>query len=403
MSINNQFAEFADRVRGFIQASVAGRTSGKLPFLSDSEAQFNQLALDLFALQYEHNPAFHKFCEARNATPPEVTHWRLIPAVPVVAFKELELTTLPAGERTAVFHSSGTTGHRPSRHFHDPESLALYEMSLLAWFKVNLGIATVAAPGSSGAVWKEPEPAMILLTPSPELAPHSSLVHMLDTIRRERLLPLTTFVGCLDEAGAWALDFEQTVPALDRTRREHRPVVIIGTAFNFVHLLDHLAAMGKDYHLPTGSRVMETGGYKGRSRILSQLELHTFITRQLGIPASHIVCEYGMCELSSQAYDHAIASTGQSAPSLKHPSGLTRRFQFPPWARGQLISPETGSEVADGETGLIRVVDLANVRSILAVQTEDLGRRCGSGFELLGRATTVEPRGCSLMATELQR
>jgi len=47
---------------------------------------------------------------------------------------------------------------------------------------------------------------------------------------------------------------------------------------------------------------------------------------------------------------------------------------------------------------LIRIHDLANVRSVMAVQTEDLGVRRGSGFELLGRAATVEARGCSLMS-----
>jgi hypothetical protein len=54
--------------------------------------------------------------------------------------------------------------------------------------------------------------------------------------------------------------------------------------------------------------------------------------------------------------------------------------------------------VADGETGLIRVFDLANVFSVMAIQTEDLGVRRENGFELIGRAQLAEPRGCSLMA-----
>ena len=84
-------------------------------------------------------------------------------------------------------------------------------------------------------------------------------------------------------------------------------------------------------------------------------------------------------------------------PEAGAPSG-TRHFHFPPWARVKIISPETGREVADGETGLIRVFDLANVFSVLAIQTEDLGIRRGEGFELIGRAQLAEPRGCSLMA-----
>ena len=42
--------------------------------------------------------------------------------------------------------------------------------------------------------------------------------------------------------------------------------------------------------------------------------------------------------------------------------------------------------------------DLANVRSVLAIQTEDLAVRRGTGFDLVGRAQMAEPRGCSLRA-----
>jgi len=80
-------------------------------------------------------------------------------------------------------------------------------------------------------------------------------------------------------------------------------------------------------------------------------------------------------------------------------AGATRIFRFPPWTRAQIISLETNREVAEGETGLIRVLDLANVFSVMAIQTEDLGVRRGDGFELLGRAQPAEPRGCSLLAT----
>ena len=138
---------------------------------------------------------------------------------------------------------------------------------------------------------------------------------------------------------------------------------------------------------------METGGYKGRSRSLPRAELHALITRYLRIPHSHIVCEYGMSELSSQAYDsvagrHALRFNASTLQSL---------FHFPPWARARVVSPETGGEVARGETGLIQVCDLANVRSVMVIQTEDLAVRRGDGFELIGRAELAEPRGCSLM------
>ena len=198
------------------------------------------------------------------------------------------------------------------------------------------------------------------------------------------------FVGNVDAAGAWTLDFEAALAALSPNASRPTPrAFLFGTAFSFVHLLDHLAERDLRLRLPVGSQVMETGGYKGRSRTLSKAELHALITERLGVPASHILCEYGMSELSSQAYD-----TADEKQKIEK-----RTFRFPPWARVQIVSPETGREVASGETGSIRIVDLANVFSVMALQTEDLGVRRGDGFELLGRAPVAEPRGCSLMPT----
>jgi hypothetical protein len=152
-----------------------------------------------------------------------------------------------------------------------------------------------------------------------------------------------------------------------------------------VHLCDFLAEAGRIFSFPSGSRAFETGGYKGRSRIVEKPALHEMISRHLSIPASHIISEYGMSELSSQAYDRKPGEHGD------------RIYRFPPWTRASVISPETGDNVAEGETGLLRVLDLANVGSVMAIQTEDLARRRGDGFELLGRASEAEARGCSLM------
>ena len=341
------------------------------------ETEFNTLALALFALQSQHNPALRALANARTAAQPPA-HWREIRPVPVAAFKELEVTVLPSEARTTVFHSSGTTGQIPSRHFHSAESLRLYEASLLPWFRRHLHAdSTDANP--------KPEPQQLFLTPSPQAAPHSSLAHMFGTIAAASRGARAAFLGRVDADGAWNLDFENALTQLRVAAASDSPVIVFGTAFLFVHLLDQLAAQNTVVKLPVGSRVLETGGYKGRSRTLPKVELHREITRRLGVPPSHLVCEYGMSELSSQAYDTAVPARADEP----------RRFRFPPWARALIVSPETGSEVSDGETGLIRIYDLANVWSALAVQTEDLGVRRGDGFELLGRAALAEPRGCS--------
>ncbi len=346
-----------------------------------SDALFEELSGDLFRLQYKANEAYRKFCETQRITPAAIEHWRGIPTVPTAAFKELAVTCLPSEQRCHVFHSSGTTEHRPSRHFHSAESLAIYEASLWPWFACHL------LPDFEAAVTRA---RLVLLTPPPKRAPHSSLVHMLEIIRRHCGAPESAFLGIVGDDGAWQLDAPATLAALTAASSGGPPLVLLGTAFSFVHLLDLLAERNQRFKLPPGSRVMETGGYKGRSRSLPKAELHALIADRLGIPPAHIICEYGMSELSSQAYDIAVDAAGDSLP-------LPRMFRFPPWTRTQIVSPETNREVAEGETGLIRVFDLANVWSVMAIQTEDLGVRRGDGFELFGRATLTEPRGCSLM------
>jgi hypothetical protein len=240
-----------------------------------------------------------------------------------------------------------------------------------------------------GALDKLP---MLSLTPPRELTPNSSLVHMFDAVVKQFGARDSLFAGAVDASGAWTLDMDRALFAIRKSMCANRPLVLLGTAFNFVHLVDHFAANNMRYRLARGSRVLETGGYKGRSREIPKAELHALITKHLGIAPTHIVTEYGMSELSSQAYDGVVETDETSQ------NDSSRVLRFPSWARVQIVSPETNTEVRDGETGLIRIFDLANVRSVMAIQTEDLGVRRGDGFELLGRATMAEARGCSLMS-----
>jgi hypothetical protein len=385
MSSTSELSSFAARVREFVRASRWGLRTSLSSKPGACESDFETLALGLFALQFEHNGPYRRFCEARGVQPDTVTHWTEIPAAPTSAFKEVDLSCLPIEERTTVFHSSGTTGQKPSRHFHNATSLALYEASLLRWFAAHFQLPTSncqpgqaePARGSKLAIgnWQ-----LAILTPPPAQAAHSSLVHMFETIRREFGWGGSGFFGKAAGDGAWTLDAEAMLERLRVASGTGQLLLLLGTAFSFVHLLDHLADRDLVFELPPGSCALETGGYKGRSRSLPKAVLRSLIEQRLGIAPSHIVCEYGMSELSSQAYDS---------------EGI---FHFPPWARVQIVSPETGCEVGEGEPGLIRVFDLANVYSAMAIQTEDLGIRRGDGFTLAGRAVLAEPRGCSLLA-----
>jgi len=372
MQLSSSIAPLDARLRDFFRLTARNTDP------ADREDRFDELAMELFQAQFESNAAYRALCEARHISPGAAGHCWNIPAVPTSAFKELDLTCLPPNERTRVFHSSGTTKEKPSRHFHNQQSLALYESSALTWFGLAFGLG--------GSL------PMLFLTPRGKDAPTSSLVHMFETVSRQWSGDAASFVGAVDGSGAWVLNFDAATTALAERCKAGRPCLVLGTAFSFVHLLDHLDGRGVSFQLPAGSRVMETGGYKGRSRALPRSELHSRLCERLGVTTNQIVCEYGMCELSSQAYDAVSDTTAGETTSD------ARIFQFPPWARALVISPETGREVAEGETGLIRVYDLANRYSVMAVQTEDLGIRRGSGFELIGRAQEAAARGCSLMA-----
>jgi hypothetical protein len=355
--MQNPFAEIDSKVRSFMDRSLRGEAS---------EEEFNQLALELYRLQNQFNPAYTKLC---GSHPRVVKDWREIPAAPTVAFKEFDLTSLPLDERQRVFLSSGTTQKNRGRHYHNSDSLSLYTDSLRSWFHCNFRKSHHIVDA-------------IFLTPRSVDAPNSSLAYMFETfaVDRDQFLNVPEFYGRVDSEGNWDPDLDALIDHLRDFDFQHLPVVIFGTAFLFVHLLDALASKNISLSLSQGSWILETGGYKGRSREVSKEELHRMIQERLGIPPSSVFGEYGMSELSSQAYDRA--------------DGI---FHFPPWTRTVLVSPATGKEVADGERGLIRVYDLANIYSVMAVQTEDIGIRVGDGFRLAGRAAQAEARGCSLM------
>jgi hypothetical protein len=154
-------------------------------------------------------------------------------------------------------------------------------------------------------------------------------------------------------------------------------------------LLDELEAAGRSFDAPEGSRLMETGGFKGRARVVERAELYARLEAALGIPQRAIVAEYGMTELVSQYYDSPESRGSESRVKVA-----------PPWLR-TLVVDAAGNELPPGETGLLRHVDLGNRSSAIAVDTEDRGYRSGDGIVLLGRDIDAPARGCSLDSEEL--
>jgi hypothetical protein len=194
-------------------------------------------------------------------------------------------------------------------------------------------------------------------------------------------------------SGFFVREGELAEDALLETLAEvaHAPKLLLcGTAFAFVHWLEALEQRGLRLSLPAGTRIMETGGFKGRARELPREQLHGWLRDRLGVPVERIVNQYGMTELGSQFYDSVLLEPARP-----------RRKLAPAWTRVRVVDPASEREVPEGAVGALRIVDLANTGSVLAVATADLARRCPDGFEVLGREAGAEARGCSIAADEM--
>lgn len=344
------------------------------PWTQDEE-RFDILARQLFAHQFARCAPYARFAQGRGLTPESIESWHEIPAVPAAAFKEMALRSFPESETKKTFRTSGTSGQKRGELHLD--TLSLYEASLLASLRTLL-LADL-----------EPRRTMIrVLAPSAEEAPDSSLSHMFSVLLKDFGSPESGFDvtdGTLQDAAL--------IERLQASSSSNEPLVLCGTAFAFVHLLDHLGERKLRLACPPGSRIMETGGFKGRSREVSRDVLHAELARCFGIKPSLVINQYGMTELGSQFYDSRLVD----------PSGSNRKC-VPPWVRVRLVDPESSLEVEPGETGMVTIYDLANTGSVAAVQTADLGRWISGGtggFEVLGRRSGEEERGCSIAADEM--
>ena len=321
-----------------------------------SEEEFDTAALAVCAFQRRWNRPYANFC----ATQPEPRHWREIPAVPQSAFKRAALSCVPPELVKKTFLTSGTTGETRGRHlFYNTQ---LYDAALLrGWDRLQT-----------------PPAALLVLAPSPEQAPQSSLNHMLGVLARERSAGPAFFL--IEESGR--IDRERFCAVMRTCFDAHRPVALLGTALAFLHIFELLD--GTQFDRRRGSFAMETGGFKGSGREVEKVELYARFGATFEIAPERVFNEYGMTELSSQFYTR----------------GLGQPHDGPPWLRALVIDPETEREVAVGEAGVLRIFDLANLNSVLAIQTQDLAVRLARGFELLGRDPAALPRGCSRAADE---
>lgn len=355
-----------EKNRSFSLRELLGRPAGRrrwgellLRLAPGEESRFRRLALALCAAQAGCVVPFHRLLHARGEIPQD---WRSIPPLPQELFKQTRLFAQEPRTPQKLFETSGTTAQ--NRGHHHLLDVDLYRL-----------VSTEGAR-RAGLPWETVD--LHFLVPSPLEAPGSSLSTMFGFWAAANSHPSRFWIheGRLEETGLRA--------ALVQAVRAGRPVGLCGTAFAFVPLLDRMR--GSPLRLPQGSFLLETGGFKGRTRSLSKSDFYSALEAAFGIPATEIWSEYGMTELSSQAY-------AQGAEGVHRP---------PPWARVRIIDPLTGRDCPPGTKGLAAWVDLANVDSVLAIQTQDEAIATSDGFLLRGRSAAAPLRGCSLTAEDLR-
>jgi hypothetical protein len=362
--------EESDQLHARARAFVGAFESG-----SPMPEPFDALARDLARYQARAVPGYARLCAARGVDPAAIARASDAPAVPTDAFKMTRVAAFPAGEARAVFRTSGTTVG--ARGEHAMRDVGTYDAGALAFGRAAL----VHDLGKRVPV--------LVLGPSPADAPDSSLTHMIALFARELGVPAspaeTYFVS-----SDGVIDLDAFDSRVARAIVHDEPVLVLATSFALVHFLD---ALGEDtFRLPKGSRVMQTGGFKGKSREVDAPTLRREIARVFHVRERAVVAEYGMTELSSQCYEWTLQDE-----AARH--GV---YVEPPWARVVPVDPESLAPVAEGEVGIARIEDLLNVDSAFAVLAADRVRRVGpSRFELLGRAPGAPPRGCSIAIDEL--
>ncbi len=335
-----------------------------------SDEAFDDLALRILSYQLETNEPYARYCAALGVTPRRLApSWTAIPPVPAGAYKEATLATFDVAAAELTFETSGTTRGTGGRHY--MLRPALYDAALLAGFDRFM-------------LPDEAQLRYFNLVPDPRERSQSSLGYMMARVSEAR--------G--DSRSGWYLRGEELLVAdffsdLAEATSAAAPVCIAATAFALLHVLDEAHERGLRFQLPAGSRIMETGGFKGRTRVVSREELYARACPTFGIAERAIIAEYGMTELTSQWYD-------------AEDNGGDRRLKAAPtWLRARAIGPD-GAAFPGGVVGALAHVDLANLWSCLAVQTEDLGACFGRRIVLLGRDTGAALRGCSLDAESLQ-
>lgn len=343
---------------------------------------FEPLALKVFAHQYAANAPYRQFCDARGVTLDSVSSWRDIPAFPTDAFKRELVTSFPFEEAVMAQLTSGTTANKRGQIFRD-------ELGRELVFAANrVMTAAWLFPDFDPAAAPEQRCRVLILAPSPQMAPSMGMAQGMEETRRCFGAPNSQFL--LVRSG---IDIKAMVRALEEAESSGQPVAFIGGTGAFVYFLKACQKRGLRFQLPAGSRIGDGGGYRGRFGAVDRQQFFALALEVLGIAPDHCVNVLGMAESATNFFENPLRERALNQPAS------TRRMIAPPWARTEVVDPVDLSPLPAGEVGLLRHFDLANLPTVLAVQSDNLGVCHDDGsFEIIGRAQVTDGKVSMLPA-----
>lgn len=328
---------------------------------NDDEDSFNKLAVREFELQFNTIKPYRDYCRTKGVTPKTAACWQDIPAVPSIAFKKFIMASFPVEKAEHFYYTSGTT---------DPANKGKITRD-------KGGVALInAANGLLTRQYVFPDVErmkMLLMTPSPKMAPGMGMAVGLERVRSEFGTPDSHYL-----ITPMGLNLELLLKSLLEAERSGEPIVLVGSTAGFVYFLKACERDGIAFRLPSGSRVCDGGGYLEQFGECSRTEFYEKCQCLLHVPEHLCVNVLGMGEISTNFFDNVLYD------HLEGKSG--RRYKVvPPWARTVVVDVEHFQPVAKGEVGLLRHYDLINRSMVFAVQTDNIGFEVDDGFEILGR------------------
>ena len=312
-----------------------------------SNYHFDSLAMDIFRFQAEHNALYNKYLATLNVQPRNIHSVQEIPFLPIEFYKSHKVK---ATEYVAkkVYKSSGTGESGRSRHYmHDNQYYLQHTQQL---FEAQYGPLTnyiIAA-----------------ILPSYQEQGDSSLIAMADYFIRQ--------TG--DETSGYYLgQHDELIRLAKYCKAKDKKLLILGVTFALLEIAE------KPIDLQ-GHVIMETGGMKGRGKELVREELHQRLCDAFNVTQIH--SEYGMTELTSQAYAKRLGQFQLPKSMQVYIRDINDPFHY----------------LSNDKTGGINIVDLANFMTCSFIETKDVGRRLkGNQFEILGRFDNSDIRGCNLL------